>query len=270
MALELISRTGTKVVGGRPSVAEVDRARDAGVKTIRLDAGSFDHVGADMRWVEDIPTLRTVFLHGRVRTPDIRSMQSSTVSELCVWTDQASPVRSDDVGWLWRIDCEAESFVSDGWVGMPNVEKLFVGRVKSQRVRIGDGCDRLEFMKLQGRLLTASIEWSRPPVNLDVFMSHGIRWRNLDDLARCASVTSVQAYNASLDVSQGSIDISAFAQTKTLKSLDVASNFPITGVPAALDGAPLAKVYVSRDFHDAPADATRIHNVTLPIKKQKE
>ncbi len=38
MALILHSRTGARIVGGVPGVAEVDEARDAGVTTLRLAA----------------------------------------------------------------------------------------------------------------------------------------------------------------------------------------------------------------------------------------
>ena len=269
MALILHSRTGGRIVGGSPSVAQVNRARDAGVKTLRLDTASFDSPGADMRWVADIPTLRTVFLHDRARTPDIASMRGSGVDELCVWTPGASPVRSEDVGWLRRIDCEAASFVSDGWVGLSDVVTLQVGRVRDEGVRIGDGSDRLEFLKLQGRSQTARVVWSRPPARLGTFMTHSLRWSDLDDLSRCPRLASVQVYNSTLDTAQGSIDISAFGDSAALRELHVAENLPLRGVPAVLAGAPHVTVHVARDLHDAPDGAERVHRIAVPIKKPR-
>lgn len=267
VALEQISGTGARVAGGSPSASDVERAREAGIKTIRLDAGSFDRAGADMSWVGDIPTVRTVFLHGKVKTPDLTSMSSSTIEELCVWTPAASPVSSEELGWLSRIDCEAESFVVDGWVGLASVVRLQIGRVVSETIRIGDGCERLEFLKLQGKARSAAIDWTSPPSRLAMFITHGIRWKNLDGLAGAAAIASVQVYNSSVDAGQGEIDISAFANARNLTVLDIAENLPIRGVPAVLAGAPSAKVYVARGHHDSTATSDRIHEVKLPIKK---
>lgn len=269
MALILHFRTGARIVDGSPRVVEVDQAREAGATTLRLDAASFDRPGVDMGWVADIPTLRTVFLHDRVRTPDIASMRGSGVDELCVWTPGASPVRSDDVGWLRRIDCEAASFVADGWVGLSDVVTLQIGRVRDEDVRIGDGSDRLEFLKLRGRSQTARIVWSHPPAQLTTFMTHSLRWSDLDDLARSPRLASVQVYNSTLDTAQGSIDISAFGGSAALRELHVAENLPLRGVPAVLAGAPHATVHVARDFHDAPHGAERVHRIAVPIKKPR-
>lgn len=269
MALIQHYRTGARIVGGAPTVAEVDQARDAGVKTLRLDTASFDDSGADMAWVADIPSLRTVFLHERVRTPDLASMRGSAVDELCVWTPGASPVRSEDVGWLRRIDCEAASFVSDGWVGLSDVVTLHVGRVREDVVRIGDASDRLEFLKLRGRSQTARLAWVHSPARLGTFMTHSLRWSDLDDLARCPQLASVQVYNSTLDATQGSIDISAFAGSVALRELHVAENLPLMGVPAVLAGAPHVTVHVARELHDAPDGAERVHRITVPLKKPR-
>ena len=269
VALIIHSRTGARIAGGSPTAAEVREARRSGITTLRLDTASFDRAGADMQWVTDIPTLRTVFLHERVKTPDLASMAGATVNELCVWTPGATPVSGEEIGWLCRIDCEAASFVTDGWRHLAGVVTLHVGRVTDPDVRIGDGCHQLTFLKLRGRSQTARLAWEQPPASLGTFMTHSLRWRDLDDLARCPHLTSVQVYNSAVDIHQGTIDISAFAQTPTLRELHLAENLPLRGVPAVLAEAPDVTVHVARDLHDAPDDADRIHRIAVPIKKHR-
>ncbi|SDG65114.1 hypothetical protein SAMN04488590_1454 [Microbacterium sp. 77mftsu3.1] len=136
-------------------------------------------------------------------------------------------------------------------------------------MRIGDGSDRLEFLKLRGRSQTARIVWSHPPAQLTTFMTHSLRWSDLDDLARSPRLASVQVYNSTLDTAQGSIDISAFGGSTALRELHVAENLPVRGVPAVLAGAPHATVHVARDFHDAPDGAERVHRIAVPTKKPR-
>lgn len=254
------------VTPGEVTDDDLAKVNDRFVHSIAIDGRSYRHPGASLSWVAQLPRVHSVFILGAAKSPDLSTLPES-VSELFVMTSRAEPVDSRQLAHFDRIHSESESFSRDGYVNLPRLSHLFVGRVRSQEISIGDGCDSLTYLKMRGTKQVARVVWSRAPRSLRTFMTHDLYWSDVRPLSGCAHLESLQVYNAAVRTGVGSLDLAPLSACKELTLINAAENLPQTGLSPLLKSNPTVVVQVAKDMHDGPTDDRRLHVAPARVKE---
>lgn len=231
------------------------RLVEEGHEGILLDHESVD-AASSLRWIAEVPALRFIELRGRIVTPSLAILEETSVRSLIVRTNHARPVPTADLRWATRIHSESSDFAADGWVGLPRLENLVLGRVGGEVITAGDGCSALAHLKLQGKRQTAAFRWEDPPKKLDSMLLLTLRCRDVAALSGCWALRSLHIENPALLVGADVVDVSPLADLPVLDSVGIAENLPMARVPSLLESeAPFGWLPVAKGHHDGdPAD----------------
>jgi len=244
----MFSRTAR--ITGPMTPDDTRRLAGAGYEGVLLDHGAGD-AASDLRWIADVPSLRFVEVTGKIATPSLAVLEGTSVRSLIVSTNQARPVPTEDLHWAEHIHSESFDFAADGWVGLPRLGNLVLGRVAGETVTAGDGCAALTSLTLQGKGQTFLFEWESPPAKLERMHLIRLRCREVTAVSACRALRSLHIDNSAVLTGGEVLDVSPLAGLPDLDSLGIAENLPMRGVPRLLESrAPFGWLPVAKGLHD--------------------
>ncbi len=255
------------IVTGAVTPADVDDLTAGGYDTVVID-GARSSAVSSLQWTQEIPSLRALEIRGPTDTPDLSTVEGSTIRSLVVATNRARPIPSSDMRWFETIYSESFGFAEGGWRSLHRLEKLVVGRVEGDAISVGDDCPRLTSLKLQGSGGTAMLNWNVPPRKLEWMLMISLRCKDFRALANCSALRSLHMDNTSVLVGGDVADVSALADLPYLESIGIAENLPMIGVPSLVAGSsPFAYLPVAKGLHDGDPSHPRVREFAFRKKR---